>query len=313
MCKFEKTQALSRQGKRGGSRLGKMDEEAEAFEWKVQKDCWADCEFPSECNNNHMQEELNRRQIQALLVERDFSGGIHPDAECEEVEELEERWDYNGMVMGIEEWEAELQRQKVAEFEKQEQDLREMGSFVVAPQGIYTQSSSSSSSFSSSSPSIVSFPLSSHMSAEIDIVDMERRGLEGEAQMVDMSLGSISSSSSAYTTALEYDGEDFYGAEIANRKRKKSFQKIAQLTGLMLGVEPVERGHEEGKPKSPLKEEFTLIGEMCEKCDGDGGESWNREVAREIRELEHGGNLLRRRVGRGEVAEFGDEDEDGTV
>jgi hypothetical protein len=292
--KFEKAQSLKRQGKREG---GGSEEEEEEFEWKGKKDCWSDCEFPSECNNNLMQEELERRRIQELFVEQGFKSS---DTEIES-EDGEERWGYKGKVMGIEEWEAELQRQKGAEFEKQEEDLREMERFTVAIHGVDPQSFSSSS--------VVSSPPSSHMSEEMDIVDMERRGLEGEAQMVELSLGPISpSSSSAYITALEDEDEYFYGTEFANRKRKKSVQKIAQLTGLMLGVEPVERGYEEEKPRSPLKEGFTF-GDQSWGGD-EGSRAGDKEVEREIEKLERGGNLLRRWVGKDEVGEFGDEDED---
>lgn len=83
----------------------------------------------------------------------------------------------------------------------------------------------------------------------MDIVDTERRGLEGEAQMVDVGLGCID---------LVEEDDLFYGTEFAKSVKRKSIQKIAQLTGLMLGVEPVERGYEEEKPMSPLKEELHL-------------------------------------------------------
>ena len=252
--KFEKARSLKRQGKRGGGGAEEEEEEEEEFEWKEKKDCWSDCEFPSECNNNLMQEELERRRIEGLFVEQGFNSS---DMEIEG-EEGEEMWDYKGKVMGIGEWEAELQRQKGAEFEKQEEDLREMGGFAVAIHGVDPQSFSSPS---------ISSPPSSHMSKEMDIVDMERQGLQGEAQMVDVSLGPISPSSSlAYITALEDEDEYFYGTEFANGKRNKSIQKIARLTRLMLGVEPVDRGNEEEKPRSPLREGLTF-----------GDQNWGRQ------------------------------------
>jgi hypothetical protein len=194
--------------------------------------------------------------------------------------------------MDISDWEAELQKEELDKFERQEAEL-DQPQFVDAVHDISPPFSSLSSTTASCSPFT---PMSLH-AEEMDIIDMERRGLEGEAQMVDISLGPLSPT--LPDTDFDFE-EEIYGLSDPCKKRKKSIQKIAQLTGLMLGVEPVEREYVDESLTSPLKEGFTF-GEI-------GGEDW--DIEREIDEEERRGNVLRRRVGRGEVGEFGDEDED---
>ena len=119
---------------------------------------------------------------------------------------------------------------------------------------------------------------------------MERHGLEDEAQMVNVGLGPLSPVSS--DSELEPDDLEEYGVEFASKKRKKSksIQKIAQPTRLMLGVEPVERGYEGEKPRSPLKEGYIF-----------GEERWDEVMLRSDGDIEDvvlkGG--LRRRNGVG--------------
>ena len=154
--------------------------------------------------------------------------------------------------MDISDWEAELQKQNLAGFEHQEPDIDQL-QLAVASRDI-----------SLPTPSTASPPPSTLPAEEMDIVDMKRRGLEVEAQMVDISLGPLSLASASANFNFE---EEFYGLGDLSKRRKKSIQKIAQLTGLMLGVEPVERRHVDKSPTSPLKEGFTF-GEIT----GEGGD-----------------------------------------
>jgi hypothetical protein len=280
MHKLDKTAAMR---ERGGF---DEDEEEMHVEYATQKNCWNDCEFPSECHNTRFEAERERRQIQALLSAEQVAQEESSDTDVESpIEENDkERFDFQGKIMEIEQWEAELQRQKVADFETQERATEEMDKFAVA---VYGSEPPFLSPSSSTTASIFA-------AEETDIVDMERRGLEGEAQMVDVGLGPISSSE------LQLEDEEFYGEGFERRHRKKSIQKIAQLTGLMVGVEPVERGDEEENSRSPLKEGYTFE------------EKWDETtlVDKQIEEEERSWCMYRRRVGRGEVGEFGDEDEE---
>jgi hypothetical protein len=41
--------------------------EIEEIEDKTQKNCWTDCDFPSECLNMRLREEMERRRIKELF------------------------------------------------------------------------------------------------------------------------------------------------------------------------------------------------------------------------------------------------------
>ena len=97
--KFEKVQSLRRQT--SSSFHTEEEAEVEQIEWKERKDCWSDCEFPSECHNTRLQEELERQRIQELFVERNFTSNM--DVESSTDEEGEEKWGFQGKLMGIEE------------------------------------------------------------------------------------------------------------------------------------------------------------------------------------------------------------------
>ena len=282
--KFEKKAAV--RGENGG-----FDEEVEMYEYTGQKNCWNDCDYPSECQR--LQEEIPPRRMAAPFVETKVKSPVSGTEDA--------GYEFKGKFMEIDEWGAEMQRQKLEEFKKAEREMEELEKFAVAVYGgpesssksSATTTSSHSSYFSSTAAAFVQTAASMLAADEMDVVDMERRGLEGEAQMVDISLGPISSSE----VGLK-DEEEHNGSEFASKHRKKSIQKIAQLMGLMLGVEPVERGNDEEKPNSPLKEEFTFRDKLELEIMG-------RE--REIVEEERSGSDYRRMVARGEVAEFGDE------
>ena len=309
--KFEKAATLRRQRSCNSTQIG-VGEIGELCEWQEKENCWNDCEFPSECHNNRFKEEHERRQIQSLYSFEAFADSSNTEVkppcpistsqsrpEESEKGDGEQRWDFQGKVMEIEAWEAELQKQKVTEFERQERELEEMERFAVAIQGVEPTSLFSS-------PFSITF--SSPSSVPIEEIDMERCGVEDEAQMVGVGLGPHSE--------LELDDPQEYGIEFASKKRKKSksIQKIAQLAGLMLGVELVEKGYKEEKPRSPLKERYTF-GEVKwdEVTPRSDGYIKDVDLERQIEEKERGGSMFSRRVGWGEVGEFGDEDEDGIL
>jgi hypothetical protein len=62
---MEKAAALKRQAEVGRDGEG----EDEVIEWQEQKNCWVDCEFPSECHNLRLEEERERARLRESFVE----------------------------------------------------------------------------------------------------------------------------------------------------------------------------------------------------------------------------------------------------
>ena len=106
---------------------------------------------------------------------------------------------------------------------------------------------------------LVSLPLS----AEEDVLETERRGLEGEANFVDLGVARLE----------EANFDDEMGVkevEFVQKKRKKSIQKIQQLTGLTFAAAPDTLELESTLP-SPLKMQF--VPEDMEDVDLGEGEN----------------------------------------
>jgi hypothetical protein len=197
-------------------------------------------------------------------------------------------------VSGLEELENPLQRMKKAHFEKKDEQegVDKCADFVVPVYGEEPDTPALSSSSSSSSSATSSPPPSPTSTEAVEILKAERPGRD-EAQVID--LGPNSSSCLELT-----DEEYFYGDEFKHRKRKKSFRKISQLTGLMLEVDPLERGYdEEARPKSPLKR-VVGVGEWDDISLIDPA----------IIEEEKRSNLFVRKAGTGGLPQFHVEDED---
>ncbi|KAG0647855.1 hypothetical protein D0Z07_5959 [Hyphodiscus hymeniophilus] len=297
---YEKGVAPRRKDGRDGEARDDGDEGGET----MKRGCWEDCEFPSRCHHLRVQKEIEMRQAQALL---ESEQAVLAEKQMEAASRFSEdgggqvTFDYHGRVLSIEDWEKELQRQKMVEFERSELEIEHLEDFAVA---VYGNSVSSSSTRSASSSVTTSSQSSVPATEEMDMVGMERRGLEGEAHMVDVGLGPICPSTSSENTEL--GDEEMYDSDFATKHRKKSIQKIAQLTGLMLGVEPVERGYGEEKPRSPLKEGLTFGDQIWDDVDLGLGEVGYEES--EIVEEERSGGDFRRRIERDEEEEFGDEE-----
>ena len=290
--KYEKARTLRRLWK-GLSSVDEDDDE-EMEDYQIPKNCWDDCDYPSECKNMQLKEELERRHFASLFSESIRDGGSDTDTESEE--DGEEEWEFKGRVMEIEDWEVELQKEKMAALERVQKEELEQMKFAVAIYGDVPSVSSSSVS-SSSHASLLSN--TSFLSDVIEIEDTEDH-VVGSSQIMDVPLSSPSSAPSGPSSppSPELQAEDLFMPEFASKRRRKSLQKIAQLTCLITGdVRPMDAGYEEEKLRSPLKEGFGF-------WEGDDVPVFDREAER--------GNVSRRRGGLTKSEDiFGDGEEEG--
>jgi len=229
--------------------LGAVEEEADMG--GEEPNCWRDCDFPSECHNSRVERQRAQRLARARLLVDMPSPNPSTD------------WE------GRSEWEdIELEGRVKVELEEQK---------------------------AANTMHELDFPTDSASGEVVDmIISSERRGQEGEAEMVDVSgtkiskcaeerpvFGALAFEGSTFLIDESLDALDVVEVEFVERKRRKSIQKIHQLTGLMLGNPGVDLEVGSGSPpSSPLKREFGFGGEM----EMGGCEVWEdeKEVVGEV-------------------------------
>jgi hypothetical protein len=270
-----------------------------------ERDCWRDCDFPSECHNFRM--EMLRREKEDRLErakQKAFGAVSSPPA--------------NDDIPGLGR-ERRLRKTNDKELDKMlldaanapvfpSIDLDPAISILAGQQGL----------------------MGSEVAESQLIVETEKRGQEGEADLglfptidfggaathswldLDPSFGA----SDEMTGLVDSEGQ--VETDFVEKKRRKSIQKIHQLTGSMIGTEDLAMGLGEMEPNSPLKACYTGEGDLgmvdcqqrgegCSPVMEDVGMGGCGEEAKEgfppgekkIGELWRAGNQFLRRLQRG--------------